>query len=352
MKLTNSMKEKEKRKENEGGFTYLSPDQLNNLSEDEQMRIAMENSVESAAFDINPLGSDPIRNVPFVGPQPQNNNDAHRTREREAREREAREREREREREAREREREREREARNTREREARNTRERLMQERELNELASQRRALALANDRLRSDRHIYDMERDGRLRLLGYNLLPKYSDLYYKNKVEEKINDLIKRELNNTTKEKTDDELMQLVKKLIKESEPNDGTDSKNTKMKSNSATYPKFKDGDRFIDINNNKIGTVTRLRDDSYEQSLRKSDSSHYNYSVTYDDGTFETYLSQTYMEPYSSMYINGVDLNTRKYFRMPMKSSKKKSSKKKPSKKKPSKKKSSKKKSSKK
>ena len=225
------------------------------------------------------------------------------------------------------------------------------MQERELNELASQRRSLALANDRLRSDRHIYDMERDGRLRLLGYNLLPKYSDLYYKNKVEEKINDLIKRELNNTNKEKTDDELMQLVKKLIKESEPNDGTDSKHTKMKNNSATYPKFKDGDRFIDINNNKIGTVNRLRDDSYEQSLRKSDSSHYNYSVSYDDGTFETYLSQTYMEPYS-MNVNGELITGNSFGRSKKKPSKKKSSKKKSIKKKPSKKKSIKKKSSKK
>ena len=336
MKLTKYMKEK--RKKNEGGFTYLNQDQLNNLSDAEQIRIAAENSLEADEFNLKGPGSNVPEAFSFVGPLPQNNNAI-----REAREREISE--------SREREREREREARNTRdrlmqerEREARNTRERLMQERELNELASQRRSLALANDRLLSDRHIYDMERDGRLRLLGYNLLPKYSDLYYKNKVEEKINDLIKRELNNTNKEKTDDELMQLVKKLIKESEPNDGTDSKHTKMKNNSATYPKFKDGDRFIDINNNKIGTVNRLRDDSYEQSLRKSDSSHYNYSVSYDDGTFETYLSQTYMEPYSSMNVNS---NMSK-----KKPSKKRSSKKKPNKKKPSKKRSSKKKPSKK
>ena len=330
MKLTNSMKEKEKRKENEGGFTYLNQDQLNNLSEAEQIRIEAENSLEADEFNLKGPGSNVPEAFSFVGPLPQNNNAI-----REAREREIRE--------SRERERE--------RERESRNTRERLMQERELNELASQRRSLALANDRLRSDRHIYDMERDGRLRLLGYNLLPKYSDLYYKNKVEEKINDLIKRELNNTAKEKTDDELMQLVKKLIKESEPNDGTDSKHIKMKNNSATYPKFKDGDRFIDINNNKIGTVNRLRDDSYEQSLRKSDSSHYNYSVSYDDGTFETYLSQTYMEPYS-MYVNGELITGNSFGMSKKKPSKKKSSKKKSSKKKPSKKKSSKKKSSKK
>jgi hypothetical protein len=322
--------------ENEGGFTYLNQDQLNNLSEAEQLRIEAENSLEADEFNLKGPGSNVPESFAFVGPLPQNTNAI-----REAREREIRE---TREREAREAREARERELRNDR-----NIRDRLMQERELNELASHRRSLALANDRLQSDRRIYDMERDGRLRLLGYNLLPKYSDLYYRNKVEEKINDLIKRELNNTNKEKTDDELMQLVKKLIKESEPNDGTDSKYTKMKSNSATYQKFKEGDRFIDINNNKIGTVNRLRDDSYEQSLRKSDSSHYNYSVSYDDGTFETYLSQTYMEPYSSMNVNS---NISKKKPSKKRSSKKKPSKKKPSKKKPSKKKSSKKKSSKK
>ena len=313
--------------ENEGGFTYLNEDQLNNLSEAEQIRIEAENSLEADEFNLKGPGSNVPESFAFVGPLPQNTNAI-----REAREREIRE--------------TREREARESRERELRNTRDRLMQARELNELASHRRALALANDRLHNDRHIYDMERDGRLRLLGYNLLPKYSDLYYRNKVEEKINDLIKRELNkDTTKEKTDAELLQLIKSLIKESgSGNDSTDSKYTKMKSNLATYPKFKDGDRFIDINNNKIGTVNRLRDDSYEQSIRKTDSSHYNYSVSYDDGTFETYLSQTYMEPYSNMNVNS-SMSKKK-------PSKKRSSKKKPSKKKSSKKKSSKKKPSKK
>jgi hypothetical protein len=338
-----------------GGFTYLNQDQLNNISEAEKIRIETENSLEADVFNLRGPGHNVPESFAFVGPMPQNSNAISEAREREISEsrerdaRSAREREAAREREtAREREAAHEREARRVREREAsniRDMRERLLREREINELASQRRALSLASDRLRSDRRIYDMERDGRLRLLGYNLLPNYSDIYYKNKVEEKINDLIKRELNNTTREKTDDELMQLVKKLIKESEPNDGTsNSKYTKMKSNSATYPKFKDGDRFIDINNNKIGTVTRLRDDSYEQTLRKTDSSHYNYSVSYDDGTFETYLSQTYMEPYSSMNVNS---NISK-----KKPSKKRSSKKKPSKKKASKKKASKKKSSKK
>ncbi len=93
----------------DGGFTYLNQDQLNNISDDEQMRIAIENSMESAAFDISPLGSERPKNVAFVGPIRQNNDDSHRVREREARE--------SRERESRE---SREREARESREREAR----------------------------------------------------------------------------------------------------------------------------------------------------------------------------------------------------------------------------------------
>jgi hypothetical protein len=62
-------------------------------------------------------------------------------------------------------------------------------------------------------------------------------------------------------------------------------------------------FKKGDRFRHINcgtlANKLGTVNYLRDDSTEQASRKADSTHYYYSVTFDDGTFETYLGQMYM-----------------------------------------------------
>ena len=152
-------------------------------------------------------------------------------------------------------------------------------------------------------------MEKEDRLRSLGSRLIPNYSDIYYKNQIGEKINDLIKKELikeSESNKEKTDNELMQLVKTLIKKSDNNnyDLVDAKFKKIKSNTTNYRKFKDGDMFIDINNNKVGTVNNLRNDTYEQSERQKDSTHYMYSVTYDDGTFETYLSQNYMEPYNS------------------------------------------------
>ena len=75
--------------------------------------------------------------------------------------------------------------------------------------------------------------------------------------------------------------------------------SDSKCIKMKNNTTNSQRFKAGNSFININNNRIGIVDRLRDDSYERSLRKIDMCHYYYSVTYADGTFETYLSQSYM-----------------------------------------------------
>ena len=59
---------------------------------------------------------------------------------------------------------------------------------------------------------------------------------------------------------------------------------------------------DGDRFINSMTNKKGTVEKLKNDEYEKNQRKSDPSHYRYSVKYDDGTFESYENQKYMFRY--------------------------------------------------
>ena len=61
-------------------------------------------------------------------------------------------------------------------------------------------------------------------------------------------------------------------------------------------------FFPGNRFSYMG--KLGTVKYLRDDDYEKSKRRTDSTHYYYSVDFDDGSFETYLGQYYMVHISS------------------------------------------------
>ncbi|VVU94741.1 hypothetical protein CPAV1605_466 [seawater metagenome] len=63
---------------------------------------------------------------------------------------------------------------------------------------------------------------------------------------------------------------------------------------------SYPKFDSGDRFVNTLNGKKGTVRRLRNDSHEQSKRRTDPTHHYFHVDYDDGTFETYQSQDFMK----------------------------------------------------
>jgi hypothetical protein len=94
---------------------------------------------------------------------------------------------------------------------------------RENRRLAQERRSIAAAQAQLQANRS-YDTTKENRLRLLGSQLIPTYSDLYYKNKVEDKINELIKKELTKETtssKEKTDSEMLKLVKTLIRKSAP-----------------------------------------------------------------------------------------------------------------------------------
>ena len=67
------------------------------------------------------------------------------------------------------------------------------------------------------------------------------------------------------------------------------------------NNLVKQKFVTGDKFININTNKKGTVRRLRDDDYEKLQRKNDLTHYYYHVDYDDGSFETYEGEKNMIP---------------------------------------------------
>jgi hypothetical protein len=62
----------------------------------------------------------------------------------------------------------------------------------------------------------------------------------------------------------------------------------------------YQAFDSGSRFENINTGQKGTVRRLRDDSHEQKLRRSNPSYYQYSVDYDDGKYDTYVNQNYMK----------------------------------------------------
>ena len=93
------------------------------------------------------------------------------------------------------------------------------------------------AQSQLRSNRE-YDTIKENRLRLLGSRLiLPEYSDLYYRKKVEDKINELIKKELVKETtsdKPKTDNEMIKLVKTLIKKFSSAKTSKKKSAKKKS----------------------------------------------------------------------------------------------------------------------
>ena len=58
-------------------------------------------------------------------------------------------------------------------------------------------------------------------------------------------------------------------------------------------------FFEGDMFVNVYTNKIGTVKRLRNDEYERRQRMSNKEHFYYHVDYDDGSFETYENQMSM-----------------------------------------------------
>jgi hypothetical protein len=95
--------------------------------------------------------------------------------------------------------------------------------------------------------RREYDNAKERRLRLLGLDLLPYYSDDYKRQSMEEKVNELIKKELQKeltSTQKIPDSEMMKLVKTLIKKSvskkKPKKNSKKKNSKKK-NSKKKPK---------------------------------------------------------------------------------------------------------------
>nr|QFG74472.1 MAG: hypothetical protein [Megaviridae environmental sample] len=55
-------------------------------------------------------------------------------------------------------------------------------------------------------------------------------------------------------------------------------------------------FKKGEKIINIYNKKTGTIDYLRNDSWEKKNNHPYNRFY-YSVSYDDGTFETYENIT-------------------------------------------------------
>jgi hypothetical protein len=70
-----------------------------------------------------------------------------------------------------------------------------------------------------------------------------------------------------------------------------------------SNDTPFSRFKSGDRFKIINYAKTGngTVRYLRWDDYEKQQAKKENYKQRYSVDFDNGGFETYLSEDNMEP---------------------------------------------------
>jgi hypothetical protein len=107
---------------------------------------------------------------------------------------------------------------------------------RDRQKLISDNRALMTENKR-NSDRRSYDIEKERRILSLGTRLIPAYEDIFYKNRIEEKINALIKKELQKETtssKEKTDSELLKLVKTLITKNQPKKTSKKKVSKAKS----------------------------------------------------------------------------------------------------------------------
>ena len=277
-----------------GGFLIANQGEI---SEEKALELAMANSIESElarkqpGYVVEHTAYDPNEDVFGLNLRQavmeSQNEELNRINQREARDRTARE---TREREARERM------ARETREREARDreARDRMQRERE---------TLNRARENLRHDQAMYDLDKMYRLRNLGFGFIPKYSDLYYKTKIEDNITELLKRELikeSETHRIKSDSELIQLMKNVI-------NADSAN-KFDSNTSNRQRFEPGDKIINISNNKTGVVDRLRDDTYEKTERNKNPTHYMYSITYDDGTFDTYVGQSFLESFSSLMDN--------------------------------------------
>jgi len=70
-----------------------------------------------------------------------------------------------------------------------------------------------------------------------------------------------------------------------------------------SNDTPFSRFKSGDKFkmIGLAKTGNGTVRYLRWDDYEKQQAKKENYKQRYSVDFDNGGFETYLSEDNMEP---------------------------------------------------
>ena len=62
-----------------------------------------------------------------------------------------------------------------------------------------------------------YDIARANRLKLIGLQLIPNSVNLIKQKSMEEKINELIKKELEKKEKDKNDSEIMEKITKLLK---------------------------------------------------------------------------------------------------------------------------------------
>ena len=75
-------------------------------------------------------------------------------------------------------------------------------------------------------------------------------------------------------------------------------------------SVIYPKFRKGDKVINVDLNKTGTINYLRDDDTEKKFRREDPTHYYYSVDYDDNSTNTYVNQDALKRLLKTKINPV------------------------------------------
>lgn len=73
------------------------------------------------------------------------------------------------------------------------------------------------------------------------------------------------------------------------------------NIQTQSEFQVYYNYERGQRFVNTETNKTGTIRYLRNDEYEKNQRKSEPTHYYYHVDYDDGSFETYEYGGYLKP---------------------------------------------------
>ena len=100
--------------------------------------------------------------------------------------------------------------------------------------------------------------------------------------------------------------------------------------KKQQKGGAYQMFNSGDKVKNIFNSKTGVVESLRNDKHEQQQRRSNPNHYYYTINYDDGSFDTYVSQSSLQintnysvsqPTSSVSYNLTDTPTKSILKEP-------------------------------